>query len=309
MNAKHISERRHPPPAIIFFHKRYDPYIAFALWQARTTNPQSPVYLLGDQTNDLSFLGIHHVPFGRYPGRSREFIALYEHFSPHELECERLCIERYFHIADFVEQERIGPFIYLDSDVLLLMDLSSFVPAWQEYDIAGTPGLYGACYYRRRGVPREFCEFILERYRDSSQIETWRNDWRSPGPGRPRVPVQDMLLSRMFLEETGLRCLDLCQPRDGIAFNSNFLVTEKQCLPVFRHPTEPGVFAELNGRHVRMACLHFGGWSKRLASGFVDWSWPLVRCFFKPNYRRNLKKLVQYYYFGRALRRRIPFAQ
>ncbi len=301
-------ETNPPSPAIVFFHKGYDPYIAFALWQARATNPQSPVYLLGDRTNDLSFLGVRHLPFERYRGKSREFLNLYQHFSPHELACERLCIERYFHIADFVAREGIGPFIYLDSDVLLLMNLTSLVPVWQQYDLAGTPGLFGACYYHQPGLMEEFCDFILARYRDPAQVEAWRSAWYFPQAGEPRTAVQDMLLSQMFLQRTNVRCLDLRQPRDGVAFNPNFLLTEQECLRVLRHPNRPGVYAEVKGQLARMACLHFGGWSKRFASAFVSWSWPLVRCFFRPNYRRNLKKLIQYYYFGSKFRRSILIA-
>src|SRR5712691_2337449 len=126
---------------IIFFHKGYDPYLAFALWQARRTNPHSPIYLLGDKTNELASLGITHVRYDRYPGRRDEFVALYRHFSDHELECERLCFERHFHLADFVQRKRIGPFLYLDSDVLLMMDMMQFLPLWREYDVGGIPGL------------------------------------------------------------------------------------------------------------------------------------------------------------------------
>jgi hypothetical protein len=295
-------------PAIIFFHKGYDPYIAFALWQARRTNPRSPVYLLGDRTNDLAFLGIRHVRFDRYLGRNRDFLGLYQHFSPHELDCERLCIERYFHMADFVEREGIGPFIYLDSDVLLLMDLASFLPAWQTYDVAGAPGLFGMCYYTRPGLVGEFCDFILERYNDAAQIDAWGAGWHAPGPGEQRVAVNDMLLAQMFLKRTGLRYQDLREPRDGVAFNPNFLLSEQECLRVLRHPARPGVYAEMKGQLVQTPCLHFVGWSKRFESAFVDWSWPLVRSFLKPNYRRNLKKLLQHYYFGRKFRTGIPVA-
>src|SRR4051812_19695542 len=112
---------------IIFFHKGYDPYIAFALWQARQTNPETPIFLLGDETNDLSFLGINHVHVRDFPGRNAEFVAGYEHLSLHELSCERLCIERWFHLEAFIRQHGFDEFTYLDSDVLLLTPLASLL--------------------------------------------------------------------------------------------------------------------------------------------------------------------------------------
>jgi hypothetical protein len=291
---------------IIFFHKGYDPYIAFALWQARLTNPQSPIYLLGDKSNDLSFLGIKHVPFERYPGRRDEFVALYRHFSTHELECERLCFERHFHLADFVTRERIGPFLYLDSDVLLMMNLAQFLPFWRERDVGGIPGLYGTCYYDSASVADNFCSFMLERYRDDRQIESWRQAYEHQTPGAVSANISDMVLSHMLLERAGLRSFDLREPRDGIAFNTSFLVSETEPMSVSWTPGGKGVCSIVNEEVIRWASLHFLGWSKRYASAFTTWSAPLGRCFLKPDYRRNLKKLIQHLHYGRRLKRSIP---
>jgi hypothetical protein len=297
MNTEHLP--------IIFFHKGYDPYIAFALWQARVTNPQSPIYLLGDESNDLSFLGISHVPFERYPGRRDEFIALYRHFSTHELEWERLCFERHFHLADFVKREGIGPFLYLDSDVLLMMNAAQFLPFWRERDAGGIPGLYGSCYYVSASVADNFCSFMIDRYRDGQQIEAWRKAYEQQAPGATSANISDMVLSHMFLERAGLRVLDLREPRDGIAFNTSFLASQTEPVSVAWTSDGNGVCSTVNGQLVRWASLHFLGWSKRYASAFVPWSWPLVRCFLRPNYRRNFKKLVQHAYYGRRFKRSI----
>jgi len=295
------------PPPIVFFHRGYDPYIAFALQQARVTNPQSPVYLLGDETNDLSHLGVTHVPYRNYPGRSKEFIAAYQHFSCHELACERLCFERHFHLADFVQRERIGPFLYLDSDVLLLVNLRPLLPTWRQYDIAGTPGMWCSCYYGEPALTSAFCDFMLERYRDPGQLEAWRRQYGVQRLDVSNPGINDMVLSGMFLERSGLRHLHLEQPRDRLVFNTSFLRSEHEHIPIARGP-DGRIYALIDGRSVQLGSLHLIGSSKRWASAFVDWSGALVRCFLKPNYRRNFKKLIKHYYFGRRFKRGIPLA-
>src|SRR5207245_1684853 len=77
---------------------------------------------------------------------------------------------------------------------------------------------------------------------------------------------------------------------------------------VCRGPDGQGVCTVVNGQLLRWASLHFVGWSKRLASAFVPWSPPLLRCFLRPHYRRNIKKLIQHLYFGRRFKRSIPAA-
>jgi hypothetical protein len=292
---------------ILFFFKGYDPYIAFALWQARQRNPGAPIYLLGDESNDLSLLGIRHVRFRDYPGKRDQLVDAYQHLSVHELECERLCIERWFHLAAFVEQQRMDQFIYLDSDFLLTMGMDSLLPTWREYEVAGIPGFYGACYFGRRQLLGEFCDYVLDLYRDAGQVERWRQayEFSVRHPGAPAANVSDMLLSEMFLAARNSRCLDLRQPRHGIVFNDNFIRNGEQPLEVFRRAEDEAIYARVDGQMTRLAGLHFIGWSKRLLSAFTGWSRPLVRCFLKPNYRRNMKKLMQHYYFGLRFRRQI----
>ena len=242
------------------------------------------------------------------PANAISWSTYYQHLSVHELECERLCIERWFHLAAFVDHHRMDQFLYLDSDFLLTMGMDAFLPTWREYDVAGIPGFYGACYFGRRQLLMDFCDYVLNRYRDAGQVARWRQayEFSVRHPGAPAANVSDMLLSEMFLAAGKPRCLDLRQVRHGIAFNDNFIRNGRQTLEVFRGTEDEGVHARVEGQMTRLAGLHFIGWSKRYLSAFTGWSRPLVRGFLKPNYRRNLKKLIQHGYFGWRYGQRIP---
>jgi len=58
-------------------------------------------------------------------------------------------------------------------------------------------------------------------------------------------------------------------------------------------------------RYRRLWGLHFGGHQKNQIPGFTGWSPAVFRSFFRPNYRRNLKWLLQYLGNGWACRGRL----
>jgi hypothetical protein len=296
---------------IIFFHTGYDPYIAFALWQARRTNPKAPIYMLGDETNDLSFLGITHVQVKDFPGRRDALVARYEHLSLHELACERLCIERWFHLEHFVRQQGIGEFTYLDSDVLLLTQLSPLLGALPACDAAGVPSFFGLCHFRKPGIIEAFTSYILAAYQNPDQLARWRAwfaELKAQGANRICVGVSDMVLARQFVEETGVSCLDLRMPRAGLVFDGDCCGFEgegpsRTGKRIVRDQQNRTFEITADGQKHQVAALHLYGRNKRHAASFTGWSPELVRAFLRPNYRRNFKKLIQHWWFGRRYRR------
>lgn len=294
-------------PPIIFFHSGFDPYISFALWQAKKTNPGSEVILLGDHTNDVSCLGIRHVPYSNNPGRRDEFVSIYKHFSHHELECERLCIERWFYLAAFVEKEKIDQFFYLDSDVITLLDLSELIASWGDCLAAGVPHFYGSSYISKRKLVTDFCDCIISLYHDPAQIDKWQHNFETKGNTDKHTgasSVNDMALCKLYEKQAGFSCVDLREPHNGVLFDENIILHEnilhcpKGFKQAFRDPKTGSYFVVKKGQPARLACLHFAGNTKRYESAFVEWSKPLLRSFFKPNYRRNIKKLIQYAFYG-----------
>jgi hypothetical protein len=192
------------PLPIIFFHQGFEPYLAFTLWQARKSNPQSAVYLLGDDSNDLASLGVTHVRFTSFAEEAREFISVYRHLSGHEPACERLCFERWFYLRAFLRQTGINEFCFLDSDYFLLLDLEQVRGAWRGFDMTGAPA-WAFCHFRSPEVIGQFCSFIMEKYRDENQIRKWMK----PIPGAPATPqgtqwVSDMTLWTLFIKEAGV---------------------------------------------------------------------------------------------------------
>ena len=277
-------------PPILFFHQNFEPYLAFTVWQARQTNPNSPVYLMGDAANDLTSIGATHVHFHDFAAEAREFIAFYKHLSTHELECERLCFERWFYLLGFLKKFPFAEFYFLDSDYFLLMDIGEARGQWGEYEMAGAPA-WAFAWFGRPQIIREFCSFVLDRYRDPAQIRSWQN---APPPG-----ISDMTLWMMFLKQGGFAHLNVGRPRNGLVFddglnNRNGFRMRGEIKELSRRDGMYFGWHEKTNEPVRFAGLHLQGkFSKRMGPLFTKWPLPLVRACWRPPYRRNWRKLAQ----------------
>jgi hypothetical protein len=294
---------------IIFFHQGFEPYLAFTLWQARKTNPRSPIYLLGDDSNDLTSLGVSHLRFGDFAREGREFVSVYRHLSGHELACERLCFERWFYLMTFLREAHLNEFCFLDSDYLLLKNLEELRGLWQGYDMAGAPA-WAFCYFRNPQVIDRFCSLVMDRYRDENQIR----EWMKPVPGQITTPgatqwISDMRLWLMLFEQPGITRLDLRSPHDGIVFDGSLEAAEGfQMRDGHKKLTigEKAVFGSLEstGQSVQFAGLHLlGKFPKRLPPLFTGYPVELLRACSRPRLFRNWWKLAQMWSYCRQRRK------
>lgn len=120
---------------IFIFHKTNSSHIKYALKQARKFNPDSEIYLMGDNTND-KYDFITHVNVANYSVTADEFVKDYIHLSAGKIEYELNCFLRWFYIRDFVVQNNIQSFICLDSDVLVFSNLTEAIEPFKNVSIA-----------------------------------------------------------------------------------------------------------------------------------------------------------------------------
>jgi hypothetical protein len=148
-------------PCIIYFHEGFSPYLPFALRQARISNPNARIILLGDSKNRIQGIPYEHHLLSDYEDRHQEFLDCYQHYHTGHLGDERRCIERWIYLSEFVQKNDIHEFIFLDSDALLFSDMESLIEKWRGHDAAGTPYFFGFCYFERQGLVTEYAEWIF----------------------------------------------------------------------------------------------------------------------------------------------------
>lgn len=118
---------------IIFFHAGDSDYLQYTLKQAVTSNPNSDVYLLGDQFNEKYSSIVKHYMYDSFFDSVWDFKNKYVHLSTNDAGYEVICIVRWFIINDFCKRHNIDKFFYCDSDVMLYCDITEEQKKFADY--------------------------------------------------------------------------------------------------------------------------------------------------------------------------------
>ena len=288
-------------PCIIYFHEGFSPYLPFALRQAGISNPDARIILLGDYQNRIQGIQYEHHLLLDYNGRHQEFLECYRHFHPGHLGDERRCIERWVYLSEFLKKQKIEEFLFLDSDMLLFCDVGEILSKSREYAAAGAPMFWAFCYFLEKNLVADFTDWIFQQYRNPEVIKKWDTAFRRHLAGEKErgAIIQDMALAKMFIEERGIRVLDLTQPTDGKIVDSGrlggaFQQKRKDVDILFQQEAGGPVGTVLGGITLALTAVHVAGFYKNHMPGLTGWSWPVFRSFFRPNYRKNIKQLFWY---------------
>ena len=210
---------------IIYFHEGFSPYLPFALRQARISNPGARIILLGDVQNRIRGIEYEHHLLSDYGGRHQEFLECYRHFHLGHFGDERRCIERWVYLSEFLKKQQIEEFLFLDSDMLLFSDIREILSRSRGYDAAGAPMFWAFCFFLKKNLAADFTDWIFKQYRNPAMIKKWDAAFRRhlAGEKEQGAIIQDMALAKMFIEERGIRVLDLTQPTGGKIVDSGRL--------------------------------------------------------------------------------------
>lgn len=296
-----------PLAPLIIYHTTFLPYLPFCLWQNTRTNPGRECVLLGDQDNRIEGIPYTHIDTATYQEKNTDFIKVYRHASNSHFEDERRCIERWFVLWEFLEKKRIRDFYFLDSDYLLFGDLSEFEFAWKGGGPCGTPDLFGLGYFPAASLIGDLCKWILDLYQNDERFAAMRDRFQKAGEG-----LQEMGLIREFClcEGVPVRKLTWRHSEMNPCFDDGFFGSSyrynSQEFSRLAQKEAGGAVSVWDGRcNRRFLGLHFGGHQKNQIPGFTGLTPAVIRSFFRPNYRRNLKWLLQYLWNGRACRARL----
>ena len=298
--------RRMKAPLIIY-HTSFLPYLPFSLFQNTRTNPNRETILLGDRHNRVSGIPYTHIETEGYQEKNREFLPVYRHASPSHFGDERRCIERWFVLWDFLEKNKTKSFYFMDSDYLLFANLDDFEKNWAHGSVCGTPRIFGLGYFPDAELIGCLCRWILGLYKNGARFEATREQFRRAGSG-----LQEMGLIAEFCREEKVSVMDLSWRQVGTDpcfddgfFGSSYRYTPKEFHRLRQSQAGGPVFARDGKKIQRLLGLHFGGHNKSQIPGFTGWSTAVLRSFLRPNYRRNLKWLIQYALTGSACRRQL----
>lgn len=137
---------------VVFIHRGDDDYLAFSLQQAKRSNPQSDVVLIGDASNGkYASESVHHCMIDRYFESAGRFAEVYKHQSGNAYDYELFCFQRWFVLKDFMKANGLERCCYLDSDIMLYANVNDpayhgFTNVWAMLTINTMSTLEDLCY-------------------------------------------------------------------------------------------------------------------------------------------------------------------
>ena len=276
---------------IIVLHKGSSDYLKICLAQAKFSNPNSRVILLGDETNETlaKQVGAEHYLICNYFSKALEFEKIYKHYSTNSYNFELFCFQRWFVVDEFINSEGLDKFLHIDSDVLLYADFSKeleFIDFINNYDLTYSHVSAHTSFFNSRRALCEFCNFIFEIFSDDSFVAQFEKS-----PDNDKIyfkqgsfeleltkPLSDMTLVYFFTKLNRLKCLDFTKVdfQKG-CINLNFSSNSMQCssfgnicYTVFDNCNIPYFIDTRDSvpKLLKMHSIHFQGWKKGLMSKY-----------------------------------------
>lgn len=261
------------PLAIVFIHYGNDDYLSYSLAQARRSNPKSPVYLIGDESNGGKYADAEHIHYRNYMARARQFAEHYRHLNTNIDSFELFCMMRWFVLLDFMKHEGIDSATYLDSDIMLYEEMHYEHFRYYDYDLAVT-GVAPPALINNITALDAFCAFMENSYLDPLKLDMLRERFQSlQDQGQPGG-ICDMTFWELFIAESRFRIADLSRVADNSVYDRNIYISdgfemENGIKKVFWKDNKPFGHQGETSNPVRFKGLHFHGSAKSLMSEYL----------------------------------------
>lgn len=214
------------PLPIVFIHLFNSNYLPFTLGQAKAMNLQSPVILIGDDTNNILPFATH-VHMNRYCKQAIEFQKIYKHISPNGFVYEQFCFIRWFILRDFMLTHGLQHILHADSDVLLYVDVNKERENWKDFELSLiNSNCAGNMFVNGTKALEELCTMIWDLYAAPDRDERLEAIHQARLKEQ-RLAVSDMVPLQAYSEANRNRVAEMTgiQP-DGSYWDANVHLDE-----------------------------------------------------------------------------------
>lgn len=170
---------------IIFIHKSNSEYLQYSLKQAKRSNPDNDVYLIGDEENDCYPGIVEHFNISEYMsskvGSEKDinadgFDKIFKNYSSNSRKFELFCFQRWYILREFMAVKKINTCLYLDSDCMLYASINSEINKFKNYNLtisnSRSPHF---CYIRDFNSIDRLVRLISDVYRKKNRLI--RDSW------------------------------------------------------------------------------------------------------------------------------------
>jgi hypothetical protein len=155
---------------IIFIHYSNSDYLKYSLGQAKHSNPESAIYLIGDSSNNC-YDSVEHHSFSNYFQRAHDFSKIYRHYNTTDYEYEIFCFQRWYILLEFLVNNQIEKCLYLDSDTMLYTDITKEQKKFAQFDFTMSYKTSGCTFFLNRvEALADFCQFLTDIYTKKERL-------------------------------------------------------------------------------------------------------------------------------------------
>ena len=288
---------------IIFIHRFNHNYLPLSLWQARKSNPEVPVYLIGDGWNAHFDFLVEYVPAAAYRKSADEFARHFKNFSTNPADFERVCLERWFILEEFMQQRGIEQCLYLDSDILQFGNAEEDGMRFAGFGmtVAGISG--HSNFVSRREVLSDFCQFILKSYAQENAHGILEEKYRKFRETHPAGGISDMTFFTEYRKNHPDRILDIGNPLQDKAYDIamayiEFNRNENGIKKVEKLPDGRLMVFQRGHGEVEMRNLHFQGEAKKSMKAHLFGTPPALEVIYQVNslylfFQKVLRKILR----------------
>lgn len=212
--------------AIFFVHRGNSPPLLYCLAQARSTNPDARIVLLGDKSNARYSELVEHHLMSDYSRGADRFTSVYKHLSTHAPATELIWYNRWFMIEEFMGAEGLKEAFIADTDVMLYCDIAEQKELFADVDFTLAqyrPGKFSGHYMFLNTVDAltAFCEFATKLYEDPAEFAIMQRLWEDYQKKYDEGGIGDMAALGLFKERAICSCTDTAPVVRGRKFDQN----------------------------------------------------------------------------------------
>lgn len=260
---------------IIFCHTNYRPYLEHVIRQARRSNPNARIVLLGTDENKRLGTMVEHRMLSDFESAVAPLREKYVHLSSNSAQFELFCIARHFVIAAYCRAEGVAHFLHADSDLLIHSDIADVRRRFAAYDFTLSGGMSPhAMFWNTAGTIQTFADYVMQAYasHDAPIMQRLRAIYANlTSQGLPGG-VCDMTLLELFASDGGFRAGETTEISEGRTLDHNINMAINGAVPFamsagikdirWRDGSPYGTRAD-TGELVRFDVLHCQGKAKR----------------------------------------------
>jgi len=259
-------------------------YLAYVLAQAKISNPQSDIILLGYESND-KYEFITHDKIDNYARSAFRFSHVYQHFHTNPLGFELWCFQRWFVVKDFMIANHIEKCLCIDSDIMLYANVTEEQKKFAKFGLTGStdwcvsnpllPNASLHCSFINDLKELEsFCEFIFEIYTNSELLKTIQATWQECLQNNWYSGVSDMLAFCKFAAKYPDRVGEMAEIIDGSRYDHNMNLSEdfemnNGIKNIYFIDNVPFGKHIISGEEIKFNSLHFQGRAKKYIEDYL----------------------------------------